>query len=59
MTDRFDSGGLFPEMEEAPIFVRIIIDIPIKESYNHINKAGRLKRGRGHGAVCSARLSCR
>ena len=22
-------------MEEAPIFVRIIIDIPIKESYNH------------------------
>ena len=25
-------------MEEAPIFVRIIIDIPIKESYNHINR---------------------
>ena len=46
-------------MAEAPIFVRIIIDIPIKESYNHINKAGRLKRGRDHSAVCSARLSCR
>ena len=46
-------------MEEAPIFVRIIIDIPIKKSYNHINKAVRLKRGRDHSAVCSARLSCR
>lgn len=27
-------------MEGVPIFVRIIIDIPSKESYNHINKAG-------------------
>lgn len=33
-------------MEEAPIFVRIIIDIPIKESYNHINKAGRMTESR-------------